>query len=31
MSEFIWTWTKGNKKVFTMDDNYAEKARVRIS
>ncbi len=26
MSEFIWTWTKGNTKVFTMDVDSAEKA-----
>ena len=26
MSDFIWTWTKGNKKVFTMDTDSAEKA-----
>jgi len=26
MSDFIWTWTKGNTKVFTMDIDSAEKA-----
>jgi hypothetical protein len=26
MSDFIWTWTKGNTKVFTMDTDSAEKA-----
>ena len=26
MSEFIWTWTKGKTKVFTLDVNSAEKA-----
>ena len=26
MSEFIWTWTKGDTKVFTKDLEFAEKA-----
>lgn len=26
MSEFIWTWRKGDTKVFTKDPEVAEKA-----
>lgn len=26
MVEFIWTWTKGNTKVFTKNIDFAEKA-----
>jgi len=26
MSEFIWYWNKGNKKVFTRNTKVAEKA-----
>ena len=26
MSEFIWHWTKGNKKVYTMQVDQAEQA-----
>jgi len=26
MSEFIWYWNKGNKKVFTKNTEVAEKA-----
>jgi len=26
MSEFIWSWTKGNSKVYTRDTEKAERA-----
>jgi len=26
MSEFIWHWTNGNKKIYTMETEIAEKA-----
>ena len=26
MSEFIWHWTKGNKKIYTMQVDLAEQA-----
>lgn len=26
MTEFIWHWTKGNKKIYTLDVDSAEQA-----
>ncbi len=26
MSEFIWYWTKGSRKIYTRDEKIAEKA-----
>ncbi|MFO7678251.1 MAG: hypothetical protein R6V50_07720 [Thermoplasmatota archaeon] len=26
MTEFIWHWTKGNKKIYTLDTDIAENA-----
>ena len=26
MYEFVWHWTKGNKKIFTRNDGVAEQA-----